>query len=91
MDRDYLDLKHNFERLVGDYNRLQQRYTSLDASFDRVQEENRELKAVAKDYGTLCRGYGKEKIAVMVQNVREQENAERIRSRSQRRHEIEAR
>ena len=87
----YLELKHSFERLTGDYNRLQQRYASLDASFDRVQEENRELKAVSKDYDTLCRGYGKEKIAARVRAIREQENAERMQRRSRRRHEIEVR
>ena len=87
----YLDLKHHFERLTGDYNRLQQRYASLDASFDRVQEENRELKAVSKNYDTLCRGYGKEKIDAMVQTAREQEAAERMQRRTRRRHVIEAR
>ncbi len=87
----YLDLKHSFERLTGDYNRLQQRYASLDASFDRVQEENRELKTAAKDYDTLCRGYGREKIAAKVQAIRDQENAERMQRRTRRRHEIEAR
>ena len=87
----YLDIKHHFERLTGDYNRLQQRYASLDASFDRVQEENRELKAVSKNYDTLCRGYGKEKIDAMVQTAREQEAAERMQRRTRRRHVIEAR
>ena len=74
----YLDLKHSFERLKGDYGRLQQRYASLDASFDRVQEENRELKAVAKDYDTLCRGYGEKEIAARVRAIQEQEAAERM-------------
>ena len=87
----YLDLKYHFERLTGDYNRLQQRYASLDASFDRVKEENRELKAIVKDYDTLCRGYGKEKIAAKVQAIRDQETAERQRRRARHRHEVEAR
>ena len=82
----YLELKHSFERLTGDYTRLQQRYASLDASFDRVKEENRELKAIVKDYDTLCRGYGKEKIAASVQAIREQETAERMRRRMARQH-----
>ena len=78
----YLDLKHSFERLRGDYSRLQQRYASLDASFDRVQEENRELKAVAKDYDTLCRGYGEKEIAARVRVIKEQEEAERRQRRA---------
>jgi chromosome segregation ATPase len=85
----YLDLKHNFERLKGDYSRLQQRYASLDASFDRVQEENRELKAVSKDYDTLCRGYGKEKIAARVRAIQEQEAAVRQQRRIERQHRYE--
>ncbi len=89
----YLDLKHNFERLTGDYNRLQQRYASLDVSFDRVQEENRELKAVAKDYDTLCRGYGEKEITARVRAIQEQEAAARQQRRMERQHryEIEAR
>ena len=40
---------------------------------------------------TLCRGYGREKIAASVQAIRDQENVERMQRRSRRRHEIEAR
>lgn len=80
----YLDLKHSFERLRGDYSRLQQRYASLDASFDRVQEENRELKAVAKDYDTLCRGYGEKEISARVRAIQEQEAAARQQRRMER-------
>ena len=37
----YLELKHRIECLTGDYTLLQQRYASLDASFDLVQGEKR--------------------------------------------------
>lgn len=87
----YLDIKHLFERLTGDYNRLQQRYTSLDQAYERIKGENKELKTVADDYDALCRGFGREKIAAKVQAIREQENAERMQRRSRRRHEIEVR
>ena len=87
----YLELKHSFEHLVGDYNRLQQRYASLDQAYERIKGENRELKSVADDYEALCRGYGREKIAASVQAIRDQENVERMQRRSRRRHEIEAR
>ena len=89
--RTYLELKHSFEHLVGDYNRLQQRYASLDQAYERIKGENRELKSVADDYEALCRGYGREKIAASVQAIRDQENVERMQRRSRRRHEIEAR
>ena len=81
-DSKHLDLKHSFERLRGDYSRLQQRYVSLDQSFDRVQEENRELKAVAKDYDTLCRGYGEKEITARVRAIQEQEAAARQQRRA---------
>ena len=85
----YLDLKHSFERLRGDYSRLQQRYASLDASFDRVNEENRELKVVAKDYETLCRGYGEKEVVTRVRAIQEWEEAERRQRRAaHHRHEI---
>ena len=87
----YLDLKHDFERLTGDFNRLQQRYVSLDQAYERVKGENRALKSVADDYDALCRGFGREKIASSVQTIREQEAAERMQRRSRRRHGIEAR
>ena len=87
----YLDLKHDFERLTGDFNRLQQRYVSLDQAYERVKGENKELKTVADDYDALCRSFGREKIAASVQTIREQETAERMQRRSRRRHGIEAR
>ena len=74
----YLDLKHNFERLKGDYSLLQQRYISLDQAYEHAKGENRELKTVADDYDALCRGFGREKIAARVQAIREQETAERM-------------
>ncbi len=87
----YLDIKHHFDRLTGDYNRLQQRYASLDQAYERIKGENRELKAVADDYDALCRGYGREKIAASVQTIREQETTERMQRRGSKncRYEIE--
>jgi Plasmid recombination enzyme. len=87
----YLDLKHHFERLTGDYNRLQQRYASLDQAYERVKGENKELKTVADDYDALCRGFGREKIAASVQAIRDQEAAERQQRRARHRHEVKAR
>ena len=87
----YLDLKHSFERLTGDYTRLQQRYASLEQAYERIKGENKELKTVADDYDTLCRGYGREKIAASVQAIKDQEAIERMMRRTRRRHEVEAR
>ena len=85
----FLDLKQSFNRLSDSYSRLQRRYASLDASFERVSEENRTLKSVAEDYDTLCRGYGEGQVAAQVQAIREKEDAERmLRRTAHRRHEI---
>ena len=78
----FLDLKQSFDRLSDNFNRLQRRYASLDQSFERVQEENQELKAVAKDYDTLCRGYGEKEIAARVRAIQEQEAAARQQRRA---------
>lgn len=78
----FLDLKQSFDRLSDNFNRLQRRYATLDQSFERVQEENRELKSVANDYDTLCRGYGEKEIAARVRAIKEQEETERRQRRA---------
>ena len=78
----FLDLKQSFDRLSDNFNRLQRRYASLDQSFERVQEKNRELKSVANDYDTLCRGYGEKEIAARVRAIKEQEETERRQRRA---------
>ena len=78
----FLDLKQSFDRLCDNFNRLQRRYASLDQSFERVQEENRELKSVADDYDTLCRDYGEKEIAARVRAIKEQEEGERRQRRA---------
>lgn len=85
----FLDLKQSFDRLSDNYNRLQRRYATLDQSFERVQEENRELKSVADDYDTLCRGYGEKEIAARVRAITEREAAARQQRRMERQHRYE--
>ena len=78
----FLDLKQSFNRMSDNFNRLQRRYASLDQSFERVQEENRELKSVADDYDTLCRGYGEKEITARIRAIQEQEAAARQQRRA---------
>jgi hypothetical protein len=79
-------------RLNDSYNRLQQRYASLDASFDRLAEENKSLKQVAADYDALCRGYGADRVEERVRAIREREAEQKRQRRMQRqRHSIGAR
>lgn len=76
----YLDLRESFNRLSRNYDRLQQRCGSLDASIDQLVEENTGLKQVAADYDTLCRGYGADRVEEQVRAIRAQET-ERKRQR----------
>ena len=88
----YLDLINSFNRLNDSYNRLQQRYSSLDASFDRLAEENKDLKQVAADYDALCRGYGSDRVEEQVRAIREREEEQKRQRRMMRRtHSIGAR
>ncbi|MBO4915175.1 MAG: hypothetical protein J5449_08210 [Oscillospiraceae bacterium] len=69
--------------------RLQQRYASLDASNDRLVEENTGLKQVAADYDTLCRGYGADRVEEQVKAIREREEEQkRLRRMQRQRHSI---
>lgn len=70
--------------LNDSYNRLQQRYSSLDASFDRLAEENRGLKQVAADYDTLCRGYGSDRVEEQARAIRKREEEQKRLRRMQR-------
>ncbi|MBQ9458736.1 MAG: plasmid recombination protein [Oscillospiraceae bacterium] len=88
----YLDLINSFNRLRADYDRLQQHYASLDASNDRLAEENTGLKQVAANYDTLCRGYGADRVAEQVRAIRDREKEQkRLRRIQRQRHNIEAR
>lgn len=82
----YMKLVDSFDRLRGDYDRLRQRYTTLDASFERLANENDALKRVAADYDTLCRGYGSDRVEEQVRMIREREAAERRQRLAARRH-----
>lgn len=88
----YLDLRESFNRLSRNYDRLQQRCGSLDASIDRLVEENTGLKQVAADYDTLCRGYGADRVEEQVRAIREREAEQKRQRRMQRRrHSVGAR
>ena len=84
----YLDLRENFNRLSRNYDRLQRQCASLDASNDRLIEENSGLKRVAADYDALCRGYGADRVEEQVKAIRAQE-AERKRQRRVQRKQVQ--
>ena len=86
--RAFQELKETLSQAQKNYYRLADRYASLDESFERVAEENKELKSVADDYDTLCREFGKNEISEQVRRIREKEAAEKAakeRARMQRR------
>lgn len=76
-----MDLVDRFNELTRKCNRLQQRYSSLDASFDRLAEENQGLQQVAADYDTLCRGYGADRVEEQVREIREREEEQKRQRR----------
>ena len=80
----YLNLVASFNRLSGNYDRLQRRYSALDTSFDRLAEENKSLQQVAADYDTLCRGYGTDRVEEQVRAIREREEEQKRQRRMQR-------
>ena len=77
----YLNLVASFNRLSGNYDRLQRRYSALDTSFDRLAEENKSLKQVAADYDALCRGYGSDRVEEQVRAIREREEEQKRQRR----------
>ena len=90
--RAYLDLKQKFERLTEKCQRLEDRNETLHSTLEQLQEENTELRQVAANYNTLCRGYGLDVIAKRVKTITEQEAAGRVHHRaSNRRYEAGAR
>lgn len=64
----------------------------MKKQLDEVKGENAELQETARDYHRLCRAYGPERVAETVATVKQQEQAEKERNRSQnRRHDRDAR
>jgi len=81
----YMSLVGSFNRLSDNYDRLQRRCASLDASVDRLAEENAGLKKVAADYDVLCRGCGADKVEEQVRAIRAREEEQKRQRRMMRR------
>lgn len=87
--RAYLDVCQKFELLQRKYDT---EVPYLKKQLTEVRGENAELQETARDYHRLCRAYGPERVAETVAAVKQQEQAEKERSRSQkRRHDRDAR
>lgn len=77
----YLDLVSKFERLQSSYNREISKNNTLSDRLENVLSENRELQNVAKNYERVSRAYGPERVAVTVEAVKRQEQAEKEQKR----------
>lgn len=77
----YLDLVSKFERLQYSYDREVSKNNTLSGRLEDVLSENRVLRNVAENYECVSRAYGPERVAVTVEAVKRQEQAEKEQKR----------
>jgi hypothetical protein len=77
----YLDLVSKFERLQSSYAREISKNNTLSGRIEDLASENRELRNVADKYDRVCRAYGPERVATIVEAVKRQEQAEKEQKR----------
>ena len=82
--RAYIDLKGKFERLQGDYDRVQEGNARLSDRLMKVKLENKKLRQISADYTRVKRIFGPEQIAAAVEADRQREQAEKGRKRPRR-------
>ena len=77
----YLELTSKFERLQSSYNREVSKNNTLSDRIEDLASENQELRNVAENYERVSRAYGPERVAVAVEAVKRQEQAEKEQKR----------
>ena len=88
----YFDLRRAYDKLQEELQRALGRIGTLDATIDRLTEENAKKSVIVEKYETLCRGFGRDTIENHVQAIREREAfAKQQRKLSRKRHERDAR
>ena len=80
----YVELRGKFERLQGDYGRVQESNARLSDRLQEVKLENKALRQVSADYERVKKVFGPEQVEVAVQAVKQRKPAEKVRKRSQR-------
>ena len=82
--RAYIDLKDKYERLQGDYSRVQESNARLSDRLQEVKIENKSLRQISADYTRVKRVFSPEQIAAAVEADRQREQAEKGHKRPRR-------
>ena len=77
--RAYIDLKGKFERLQGDYDRVQEGNAHLSDRLMEVKLENKKLRQISADYTRVKRVFGPEQVEAAVEADKQREQAEKGR------------
>ena len=79
--RAYIELKGKFDRLQGDYDRVQEGNAHLSDRLMEVKIENKKLRQISADYTRVKRVFGPEQVAAAVEADKQREQAEKGRKR----------
>ena len=79
--RAYIELKGKFDRLQGDYDRVQEGNAHLSDRLMEVKIENKKLRQISADYTRVKRVFGPEQVAEAVEADKQREQAEKGRKR----------
>ena len=82
--RAYIDLKGKFERLQGDYDRVQEGNARLSDRLMKVKLENKKLRQISADYTRVKRVFGPEQVEAAVEPDKQREQAEKGHKRPRR-------
>ena len=82
--RAYIDLKGKFERLQGDYDRVQEGNARLSDRLMEMKMENKKLRQISADYARVKRVFGPEQVEAAVEADKQREQAEKGRKRPRR-------
>ena len=77
----YVELRRNFERLQGNYDRIRESNARLSDRLQEVKLENKALQQVSADYERVKRVFGPEQVKAAVQADKQREQAERSSKR----------
>lgn len=83
--REYLNISNRFEKLQDAYSREQERNERLKNRLEESLEENRELRTITTDFGRVKAVMGDERVNIIIEQAKQQEQAEAERKRAVRR------
>ena len=80
----YMELRGKFDRLQGDYDRVQEGNARLSDRLMEVKLENKKLRQISADYTRVKRVFGPEQVAAAVEADKQREQVEKGRKRPRR-------